>query len=176
MTFADPKENIKNLDLKEGDIVVDFGTGSGHYAVEAGKRVGDKGIVYAIDVNKASLEHLVAKAKDAGLGNVDVIWADADEIGGTKLKDNLADAVILSNVLFQSENKDNMVKEAGRILKVGGEALIIDWDTALPGLGPTSSQVITVDKVEEIFTKSRFTPFRKFNAGEHHFGLVFKKL
>lgn len=176
MAFADPKENIKNLDLKEGGIVVDFGAGSGFYTIEAGRRVGDKGVVYAVDVNKDVLDHLAAKAKDAGLNNIDVIWADADEVGGTKLKDSLADAVIISNVLFQSERKENMVKEAGRVLKPGGETLVIDWDTALPGIGPRVEQVMTAKAAEEVFTKLGFAPLRSFNAGEHHWGMVFKKL
>ena len=176
MAFADPKENIKNLDLKEGSIVVDLGAGSGFYSMEIAKRVGDKGVVYAVDVNKESLVHLASKAKDAGLDNIDVIWADADEIGGTQLKDSFVDVVVLSNVLFQSENKENMIKEAGRILKSGGEALVIDWDTALPGIGPRPPQVITLDKAEEMFSKLGFTPVRKVEAGDHHWGMIFKKL
>ena len=176
MAFADPKENIKHLELKERDIVADFGTGSGYYAMELARRVGGDGIVYAVDVNKSSLEHLATKARDAKLTNINVLWADAEEVGGTKLKDGLVDSVVIANTLFQIENKEGMAKEAARILKKGKEVLVIDWDSALPGLGPRSGQTVTADMAETIFSKSGFSPVKKFDAGDHHWGMIFRKL
>jgi len=162
--------------LKEGEIVADFGTGSGYYAIEVAKRVGGNGLVYAFDINKASLEHLASKAKDERLTNIDVVWADTDEVGGTRLKDELVDAVVIANTMFQSDDKENMIKEAGRILKRGKDVLVIDWDSALPGLGPKADQVVTSDMAEDIFSKAGFSPVKKFNAGDHHWGVIFKKL
>ncbi|MBI3633752.1 MAG: methyltransferase domain-containing protein, partial [Candidatus Vogelbacteria bacterium] len=127
MAFANPHENLKNLEIKDGWKVADFGTGSGFYAIEAAKRVGEGGKVYAIDVQKDLLTKLKNKAKGEHLSNLEVVWADIDEVGGTKMADLFLDGIIIANTLFQSENKLNVVKEAARILRKGGEVLVSDW-------------------------------------------------
>lgn len=176
MAFADPTENLKNLNIKEGWRVADFGTGSGFYAIALAKRVGDTGKVYAIDVQKELLSKLANYAKEENLNNIEVVWADVDSLGGTKLADSLMDAVVISNVLFQSENKDNLVLEALRILKSGGEVLVVDWADSYGGLGPKADHILSVDTAEVLFTKNGFSLIKSFSAGEHHWGLLFKKL
>lgn len=176
MAFADPTENLKNLDIKEGWRAADFGTGSGFYALALAKRVGDSGRVYAVDVQKDLLAKLANKAKEEHLGNVEVVWADIDQVGGTKLQDSSLDAVVISNVLFQSENKNNLVLETLRVLQHGGEALVIDWSDSYGGLGPHPDQVFKASDAESIFTKNGFGLLKSFDAGDHHWGLLFKKL
>ena len=95
---------------------------------------------------------------------------------GSILAANLVDAGAFVIACDIDRAKIDMIKEAGRILKSGGEALVIDWDTALPGIGPRPPQVITLDKAEEMFSKLGFTPVRKVEAGDHHWGMIFKKL
>ncbi|MBI2474518.1 MAG: methyltransferase domain-containing protein, partial [Candidatus Taylorbacteria bacterium] len=62
MSFSDPSHNVEQFDLQSGMTVADFGTGSGYYAFAAAKAVGDKGKVYAIDVQKPLLEKLKREA------------------------------------------------------------------------------------------------------------------
>ena len=176
MAFADPKENLKNLDLREGLQVADFGTGSGHYALELAQRVGSSGRVYAVDVQKDLLVKLQNKAKNERISNLDVVWGDLDEVGGTKLAPSLLDVVVISNVLFQSENKSNLVAESARVLKHGGEVMVIDWSDSFGGLGPQLGQIFRASDAETLFTKNGFVVVKSFNAGEHHWGLLFKKL
>ena len=101
MQFKDPADNIKELYLKEGEIVVDLGAGSGWYTREASRRVGNSGKVYALDVQKELVETLKNRIRDEGLGNVECVWANIELRGGTKLADKLVDASIVANVLFQ---------------------------------------------------------------------------
>ncbi len=179
MAFADPVENIKNLNIKEGWEgwqVADFGTGSGFYALALAKRVGDTGRVYAIDVQKDLLAKLANKAKEEHVGNLELVWADIDQVGGTHLRDSMLDAAVVSNVLFQSENRANLAAEVLRVLKPGGEALVIDWADSYGGLGPHPSQVFKASEAEALFSGKGFGLISKFNAGEHHWGLLFKKL
>lgn len=175
MAFADPTENLKNLNIKEGWKVADFGTGSGFYALGLAKRVGESGRVYAVDVQKDLLSKLKNKAREEHLFNIEVVWADLDKLGGTKLADSFLDAVVISNVLFQSEHKENLAKEAARVLKFGGEAIVIDWSDSYGGLGPHRDHVFTSNKGETLFTNNGFVVVKSFDAGEHHWGLLFKK-
>ena len=118
-SFADPKKNIEYLHLKSDSVVADLGTGSGHYAFALGEKIkamggGGHGIVYAIEVQKSLLDRVKQEADRRGLGNVSVIWGDVDVLGGTKLADNICDALVVSNVLFQSESREAFLKEANR--------------------------------------------------------------
>ncbi len=176
MAFADPTENLKNLDIKEGWKVADLGTGSGFYALGLAKRVGDSGRVYAIDIQKDLLTKLKNRAKEDRLANLEIIWADIDQVGGTKLADSLLDAVVISNVLFQSENRASLTLETFRILKRGGEALVMDWADSYGGLGPHPEQIFKSSQAETLFTSNGFALVKSLDAGEHHWGLMFKKL
>ena len=70
MSFADPKENILQLGLREGMRVGDFGAGSGHYTLAASGIVGGEGKVYAIDVQEDVLRRLRDAARHAGRVNI----------------------------------------------------------------------------------------------------------
>ncbi|MFA5987249.1 MAG: methyltransferase domain-containing protein [Candidatus Paceibacterota bacterium] len=176
MPFVEPTKNINYLDLKEGWKVADFGTGTGFYALALAKRVGEKGRVYAIDVQKDLLSALANKAKADGLGNIDTIWSDLDENGGAMLGDGSIDACVVSNILFQAEKKEVIASEAARITKSGGQVLVIDWSGSHGGVGPMSSQVVTRAEAERLFMPNSFVIDKEFDAGDHHWGVVFKKI
>src|SRR3989344_9329532 len=100
MAFTDPEKIVAELHLREGMSVADFGAGTGHHAIEAGKRVGEKGRVYAIEVQKDLLSNIKTAAKEAKLANIEVIWGDIETPHGTKIADNSIDAVAITNVFF----------------------------------------------------------------------------
>ncbi len=168
--FSEPASNVAKLDLKEGMKVIDLGAGSGFYVFEAAKRVGHTGRVYAVDVQKGLLERIRSTGASYGLKNIEVVWADIEKIGGTKLKDSLADRIIVSNVLFQIEKPDDFVLEIKRLLKPGGCVLVIDWNEASP-LGPKN--LFPSTKAQTLFEKSGFKLEQSFEAGDHHYGLIF---
>jgi len=175
MSFTEPLENIRNLNLKENSKIADFGAGSGHYTLAAAERVRMSGQVYAIDVQKEILSKIQTTARERGLRNIQVVWGDLDKIGGSKLRENMVDAVIISNVLFQSENKENLSKEAFRILKQGGEVMLIDWSDSYGGIGPALGDVVSEEEGKKIFENTGFKFDKSFNAGDHHWGIIFKK-
>jgi len=173
MNFADPKSNVLQLGLRDGMKVADLGAGSGHYAIAAAGVVGADGRVYAIDVQEDVLKHAIDSAHRMGLRNIEIIWGDIEKIGGTKLRDHALDAVILSNVLFQAEHTDALIKEIQRILKPGGRLLVIDWAGAYGGMGPHPGQVVSEHKAEELFITAGFHKLKDFRAGAHHYAIVF---
>lgn len=170
--FSDPASNLAKLGLNDGMKVVDLGAGSGFYSFEAARRVGNNGRVYAVDVQKDLLERLHSVGISNGLRNIEVVWGNAEKIGGTKLREGLADRVIASNILFQVEKADDFVLEIKRILKPGGKALIIDWSEA-SNIGPKTVVAETVART--LFEKAGFELEQSFGAGDHHYGLVFIK-
>ncbi len=173
--FAQPSENIQVLALAPGSRVADFGAGSGAYTLALAEAVGRDGKVYAIEVQKELTEKLATQAIERGLSNIETIWGDIDRVGGSNIVENSLDALVISNVLFQSEDKTALAREAFRVLKSGGKALIIDWSASFSGMGPSSAEVVTVTQGKAIFIEIGFVFISEFNAGAQHWGIVVQK-
>jgi len=173
--FSDPQKNVAQMGLTPGMRIADLGAGSGFYALEAARAVGDSGRVYAIDIQKDLLAKLRNKAREEHLGNIEVIWADLEHVGGTRIQDGAVHGVIVSNILFQIQNKDNVCQEIKRILRPRGLVYLVDWADSFGGLGPHGSQIVTEKSARELFLKNGFTIAKSMAAGDHHYGLVFEK-
>ena len=172
MNFIDPKTTVQQMGLKSGMKVADFGAGSGHYTFAASSLVGGEGRVYAIDVQEDILTHIRSVAQDRKLHNIETIWANFEKKFGTKLRDNVLDAAILSNVLFQIDDYDTTIEELKRILKPGGIVLIVDWSGAYGGIGPTPEMVVPEHTAQEMFLKAGFHKVKDIPPAPHHYSLV----
>lgn len=170
--FSDPNINLAKLSLSAGMKVVDLGAGSGFYSIAAARIVGPGGRVYAIDVQKDLLDRIRANGVTEGLRNIEVVWGNAEKIGGTKLRESIADRVVASNILFQIEQPDEFALEIKRLLKPGGKVMVIDW-SEVSSIGPKN--VFPSMKAQTLFEKSGFKLEQSFSAGDHHYGLVFTR-
>lgn len=172
--FSDPQKNIAQLGITDGMKVVDLGAGSGFYTIEAAKKVGPRGMIYAVDVQQELLNKLKNSASLVGLKNIEVVWGNIEKIGGTKLREAIADRVIISNTLFQisPNDRDNLALETKRLLKSGGKLMIIDWMAGSP-LSPKT--LVPRLLAEGVFQKAGFVLEKSFDAGDHHYGIIFKK-
>ncbi|MFA6430306.1 MAG: methyltransferase domain-containing protein [Candidatus Paceibacterota bacterium] len=173
--FSDPEKNIKQFSLAEGSYVADFGSGSGFYSFAAAEAIGSGGRVYSLDIQKDLLEKIKREAQFRHLSNIEIIWADLEHVGGTKLRESSIDSVILANILFQLENKEHVIMEIKRVLKRGGRVLVIDWLSSFGGLGPQAKDVLPKEKAQELFIKNGFSLEREMSAGAQHYGLIFRK-
>ena len=173
--FIKPEEIIKNFEIRQGMVVADFGSGSGHYVLAMAKKMNNTGVVYAIDIQKNLLEKIKAEADKQHLSNVDIIWADIEGKEGTKLANGTLDFAVASNILFQIGDKEALAKEIKRTLKSGGRAAVIDWSASFGGAGPTPKAVVPKKEAERIFIQEGFLEEREFPAGDNHYGIIFKK-
>jgi len=171
--FSDPTVNLSKLGLTNGMKVVDLGAGSGFYSIESARRVGPSGRVYAVDVQKEILERIRTLGATQGLHNIEVVWANAEKIGGTKLREGIADRVIASNVLFQIEKPEDFALEVKRILKSNGKVMVIDWNA---GSSLSPKTIFSSMKAQMLFEKVGFKLDQSFVAGDHHYGLIFTKI
>lgn len=170
--FSNPASNLSKLGLSDGMKIVDIGAGSGFYTVEAARIVGPSGRVYAVDVQKELLDRIKKNGQTQGLNNIEVIWGNAEKIGGTKLREQIADRIVVSNILFQIEKPEEFSLEIKRLLKLGGKVLVVDWNAG-SSLGP--KVVFSADKAKILFEKNGFKLEQSFVAGDHHYGLIFTK-
>ncbi|MFZ2072160.1 MAG: class I SAM-dependent methyltransferase [Minisyncoccia bacterium] len=171
--FSDPIKNLKQFGLREDIVVADLGAGTGFYSIPLAQIV-SKGKVYAIEIQKDFLITIKNKIKEANLNNIECLLGNIEKIGGTNLTDKVLDAAVVSNVLFQVENKDKFIEEINRILKTEGRVLIIDWlDDSV--FAPSKFKIISGNDMRSMFEKKGFIFERDINAGDHHYGMIFKK-
>lgn len=173
--FAHPGKNTEAFALAPGMHVADIGCGTGAYVLFMAHEVGAEGKVYAIDVQKGLLDKVTAEAHRRHLNTITTVWANADEKGGLKLRDSSLDFALLSNVLFQSEHKDNMVTEVLRVVKPLGRVAVIDWSESYGNLGPIPGHVVPEQVAREMFERHGATVDKTFSAGAHHYGIIFRK-
>ena len=172
MAFLTPEDQIKDINIPTGGIVVDFGAGSGAYTNAAAVAVGPGGKVYAVDINRELLTKVKRDAEKQGFNNVDVIWGDVERIGSTKIRDHIADLIILSNIIFQLDDVDGMMKELLRVLKIDGKVFVVDWTASYGGIGPAEGKVYGEEKARNLFSKHHFILEKPVPAGDYHYAFL----
>jgi ubiquinone/menaquinone biosynthesis C-methylase UbiE len=109
--------------LKEGETVIDLGSGGGLDCFLASKRVGAKGTVIGIDMTAEMLERARANCRKGGYKNVEFRLGEIENI---PVADNTGDIIISNCVINLSPDKLRVFKEAYRVLKPKGGMMISD--------------------------------------------------
>jgi ubiquinone/menaquinone biosynthesis C-methylase UbiE len=171
--FFKPEEILSQLDIRNNMIVADFGCGGGFFSIPVAKLV-KRGQVYALDVIKENLEAVRSKAELEGIGNITTVHCNLEILGSSKIKDDSADLVILRNILFQSQKKEEVLKEVKRILKDNGRMVIIEW---LKGasLAPEEGWFVSKDELRNLVSGQGLVLDRELSLDNQHYGMVFKK-
>ncbi|OGN03077.1 MAG: hypothetical protein A2651_03625 [Candidatus Yanofskybacteria bacterium RIFCSPHIGHO2_01_FULL_42_12] len=173
--FLNPDLIINEFGLREGMSVADFGSGAGYFTILVAERVGKEGRVYALDIMESALDSVRAKARAAGLENVEIIRTNLEVVGSSGLADQSQDVVLVANILFQSEKKSEIIREARRVLKDSGLLVIIDWKKDAGGFGPPDNLRTEEAAMRSLAVGGGLVFERNFDAGQFHFGMVFRK-
>lgn len=173
--FIKPEAIIQEIGIETGAIVADFGCGSGYFSLPIAKKIGENGIVHSLDILPQSLEMISGYAKTMGLTNIITKRVNLEREGGSKLADNSCDWVIMKDMLFQNKDKGMIISEARRVLKEGGKALVIEWDSKDSSIGPERSLRILKESLMETIQESGLGIFKEIPVSDFHYGLVLVK-
>ena len=173
INFFHPTETLKLLGLTGSTLdVVDFGCGYGTFTIPAARIIGGK--IFAIDIEPEMIKIVERKAKEKNLNNMVPILRDLMS-EGSGLEDLSVDYVMLFNILH-AEKPENLLKEAFRILRLGGRIGIIHWnyDEAISGL-PLDIKPRPED-CRRWAESVGFSFEQEFDLKPYHFGIVMRKL
>ena len=136
--YQKPHEVIEALRLRSGEIVADIGAGSGYFALRLARHVGSSGHVYAVDVSPDMIRRLNERIHEAGLVNISTILASPDN----PLLPRPADRFLFVNVWHHIEDRARYLALMKKMLKPGGQIVMIDFHKRDLPVGPPAAMKI----------------------------------
>jgi ubiquinone/menaquinone biosynthesis C-methylase UbiE len=171
LEYLDPDLIWERAALKEPEILIDIGAGTGFFALLFGRKM-KKGKVYACDMSEKMVEWMDQNLPAESRG---IVIPVRTEESAVPLSDDIADAVYMINLHHELEDPPAVLREAFRLLKRGGRVLIIDWKKADSPEGPPLEIRVTEETVEGQMRGCGFANIMKFNVLPYHFFLVGEK-
>jgi predicted methyltransferase len=137
-----PSDVIQALNLQEGSIAVDFGSGVGYFALKLSPAVGKSGSVVAEDIRREPLVFLSIRAFMRSQSNLRTIRGEIDD---PRLPAGFADAVLIANTYHELTEPKPILRHLAESLKPGGRVVILDRG---PRSGPVESRDLQAEHHE----------------------------
>jgi len=174
--FLEPNKIFDQIGIKEGSFVADFGTGAGHFTLEAARRVGETGRVVALDILPQALESIESQASMQSLDNIETKRVNLEKEGGSLLEDASVNFVIAKDMLFMNEDKKVIMQEIFRVLVLGGQVLFVEWNKEGDvKIGPPQEKRIRKEDIIQMGHEVGFHDEKTLDVGDYHYGYVFVK-
>ena len=165
-----PNELLKNnAGIVNGMISIDFGSGTGIFALPMADLVGNEGKVYAIDNSMEMLSYIRGKNPPT---NLTLLHSDVKQTG---LNSRIADICLLAFILHEINEPDSLIVEAFRLLKNDGKLIIIEWKADFNSPGPPRKRRISKEQIMRFFSQTGLTLENYIDWSQNHYVAVGKK-
>jgi SAM-dependent methyltransferase len=164
----DPELVFGALKLKEGDVFLDLGCGSGDYALYASRLVGDSGTVYALDIGEEVVSGLTKAAAAQGMTNLKA-WV-SDITRPLPIADHSVAVCLIATVLHTMETTQNrgLFGEIRRVLKPGGRVAVIECQKENLSFGPPLAMRLSPEELEALIAPVGFEKIDFVNLGYNY--------
>ena len=115
---------LDSLKIDPGMTVADVGAGAGYYTVRLARRVGEKGLVLATDVQREMIDMLKDNVRDAGARNVrPILCTQKDD----KLPVGEVDLILMVDVYHECSDPESLLQGIRKALKPGGRLVLVEY-------------------------------------------------
>ncbi len=166
--WQNPEEILDEIEVNSDYVAADLGCGSGFFTIPLSWKVKK---VYALDVQKAMLNHLEQKIENQKIKNITTLLSKENEI---PLENESVDLLISINTLHEFSDKEKMIQEMQRVLRQDGKAVIVDFKKEETSFGPPKTIRLSKDQAKHLFEKNSFTVLKSKDL-TYHYLLIFLK-
>jgi arsenite methyltransferase len=168
--YQKPHEVLTALNIKPGEIIADIGAGSGYFTFRLSHFVGDKGKVYAVDVSPEMILHINRRIREQKANNVVSLLADPDD---PLLPDRSVNRFFFCDSWHHIENQTKYLALMKRMLKPGGEVVIIDFHKKEFPVGPPMNMKIAREDVIKRLESNGYRLTKEHSFLAYQYFLVF---
>ena len=159
-----PFRTLKVMCLKEDDVMIDIGCGTGYFTLPASEITGPKGRVIGVDISEEMLNEVRGKINNHS-SNIELLLSDNVQL---PVRDSLGTFALLANVLHEADDMMVMLSEANRVLKPGGRLAVIEWEKRDMPMGPPIEHRLHQDDIMNMVTEAGFRMAKISPAGDYH--------
>jgi ubiquinone/menaquinone biosynthesis C-methylase UbiE len=168
--YQKPHEVLKALDLQPGETIADIGAGSGYFTLRLAAHVGEKGRVFAVDIDPEMIRYLNRRVRDAGVRNVQAILADPDD---PLLPDASIDRFVVVDTWHHIEKQGEYLARMKKMLRPGGQVVMIDFHKKELPLGPPMEMKIAREDLVRQMEANGFRLAKEHTFLPYQYFLVF---
>lgn len=163
---------VRLLGIRSGWAVADVGAGSGYFTVRLAKAVGEKGVVYASDIQPGMLELLNQAVVKARVNNVTPVLGTVDD---PKLPALSLDLVLMVDVYHEFSQPQRMLQKMREALKPGGRLVLLEYRTEDPNVPIRPEHKMTKAQVKLEVEAEGFKQWRVYDDLPQQHLIVFTK-
>jgi len=171
--ILDPSRVVITIELKEGDVLLDAGSGDGYMSLAASSIVGENGTVYAVDVYEESMGILKNEIKSKGIKNITPVIADISE--KIPIANESINILYMGNVLHgfvENDEVETVMGEIRRVVKPNGAFAVVEFKKEDSKCGPPLSVKIAPEDVKKIMQNYGFTVKKVEEVGTYHYAII----
>ncbi len=165
-TWYNPEQIMQKTGLRSGMVFADIGSSDGFFTFLASKIVGEKGKVYAVDVDPLAIERLKSKAKTEGVKNITAVAGKAEDIVFCK---GCVDVVFYSMDLHDFDDPAKVLHNAREMVKPEGLVADLDWKKIEIPFGPPVEIKFSEQHVEELMASQGLQVQDARDVGPYHY-------
>lgn len=166
-----PDEVVSALRLKKREVIADLGAGSGYFTFRLAEHLGKAGRVYAVDVNPDMIVHINRRIRDLKVKKVVTVLAAPDD---PLLADASVDRFFICDTWHHIENHDRYLSLLKKMLKPGGQVVMIDFKKAKTPVGPPLEMRIAREELVREMERNGFRLEAEHTFLPYQYFLIFK--
>ncbi len=169
--WQNPEAILADIGLGPGMVFADLGCGEGFFALPAARIVGERGRIYALDINAESIGHLRAAAEKEGLENISAMAGEGED---NVLCEECADIVFFGIVLHDFKDAAVVLRNARAMVKPEGRLINLDWKKEPMELGPPVEIRFDEAKAARLISEAGFIIETVEELGPYHYVITAK--